>query len=50
MRVEEISIETFTEFVNNSNYSSVLQTNEYGLVMKNQGYNPIYIGIYNNQY
>ena len=48
MRVEEISIETFTEFVNNYNYSSVLQTNEYGLVMKNQGYNPIYIGIYNN--
>lgn len=48
MRVEEISIETFTEFVNNYNYSSVLQTNEYGLVMKNQGFNPIYIGIYNN--
>ena len=49
MRVEEISLDVFNEFAKNYNYSSVLQTNEYGLVMKNQGFIPTFIGIYNNK-
>lgn len=48
MKIEEIKIEEYSKFTSNYNYSSVLQTEEYGLVMKNQDYNPIYIGAYKN--
>ena len=49
MRVEEISLQVFNDFVNNYNYSSVLQTNEYSLVMKNQGFISLFIGVYKDK-
>lgn len=44
MTIREISTTEFINFTNNYSYSSVLQTKEYGEVMKNQGYSPLFIG------
>lgn len=48
MIVKEISVEDYLKFVNEYSYSSVLQTKEYAEVMKNQGYTPVYVGLFEN--
>ena len=45
MYIRELSIEEFDNFTNSYPIKSIYQTSEYGTLMKNQGYNDIYIGL-----
>ena len=45
MYIKELSIEEFDEFTDSYPIKSVYQTSEYGTLMKNQGYNDMYIGL-----
>lgn len=46
MEVRTISKDEFNNFTVEYSYSSVLQTIEYAEVMKNQGYDPIFVGAF----
>lgn len=49
MYIKDISIEEFNNFTNIFSISSIFQTNEYGNVMKEEGFSPLYIGLVNDQ-
>ena len=46
MFIKELTIEQFERFLNEHNYNSIYQTVEYTLAMKNQGYMPMFIGLF----
>lgn len=48
MFLKEITIEQFEHFLNTHNYNSIYQTSEYTLAMKNQGYTPMFLGLFDN--
>lgn len=48
MFLKEITIEQFEYFLNENNYNSIYQTSEYTLAMKNQGYMPMFLGLFND--
>ena len=48
MFLKEITIEQFEYFLSNHNYNSIYQTSEYTLAMKNQGYTPMFLGLFDN--
>lgn len=45
MYIKELSKEEFDKFTNNYSIKSIYQTSQYGNLMKNQGYNDMYIGL-----
>lgn len=47
MFLKEITIEQFEIFLLKNNYNSIYQTSEYTLAMKNQGYIPMFLGLFN---
>ena len=48
MFLKEITIEQFEYFLSTHNYNSIYQTSEYTLAMKNQGYMPMFLGLFDN--
>lgn len=48
MFIKELTIEQFNNFLNNHNYNSIYQTVEYTYTMKNQGYIPMFLGLFEN--
>lgn len=46
MQLKEITNQEFNDFVNNFNIKSIYQTPEYGMVMANQGFNSIMLGLF----
>lgn len=48
MFLKEITIEQFEHFLNTHDYNSIYQTPEYTLAMKNQGYTPMLLGLFDN--
>lgn len=48
MFLKEITIEQFEYFLSTHNYNSIYQTSEYTLAMKNQGYTPMFLGLFDN--
>ncbi len=48
MFLKEITIEQFDIFLKKHNYNSIYQTSEYTLAMKNQGYIPMFLGLFDN--
>lgn len=48
MFLKEITIEQFEYFLSTHDYNSIYQTSEYTLAMKNQGYMPMLLGLFNN--
>ena len=48
MYIKELSKEEFDRFTNIYPIKSIYQTSQYGSLMRNQGYNDIYIGLMDN--
>lgn len=48
MFLKEITIEQFEYFLSKHDYNSIYQTAEYTLAMKNQGYTPMFLGLFDN--
>ena len=48
MYIKELTTEEFNSFTDNFIYSSIYQTSEYGLVMNNQNYTPMFLGLIDN--
>ena len=48
MLIKEISIDEFNKFTQFFSISSIYQTSEYGIIMNNEGFSPIYIGYFDN--
>ena len=48
MFLKEITIEQFEYFLSTHDYNSIYQTSEYTLAMKNQGYTPMFLGLFDN--
>lgn len=46
MFIKELTIEQFNIFLDDHNYNSIYQTVEYTYAMKNQGYMPIFLGLF----
>lgn len=49
MEIKELSNEEFDSFVNAYEPSSIYQTYEYGIVMNNQNYKTIYVGLFDDE-
>ncbi len=49
MFLKEINVEQFEYFLNTHDYNSIYQTSEYTLAMKNQGYTPMFLGLFDNR-
>lgn len=48
MFIKELTIEQFEHFLEKHNYNSIYQTVEYTLAMKNQGYMPMFLGLFDD--
>ena len=45
MYIKELNTDEFNKFTNSFPISSIFQTTEYGIVMDNEGFDPLYIGL-----
>ena len=45
MYIKELNTDEFNKFTNSFPISSIFQTTEYGIVMDNEGFEPLYIGL-----